>query len=252
MKVGIFGCSFASERVLHSAYKNYKYIDDFGKPWVWYLRERYKSWQIKNFSVPGSCFYYSYKKYLENKDELDKIIFVCTDHTRISRMSNTNKDYVLAAPNIDSAMAKEKLHKDEEKLFFKTAINYFAYMQDMEKDRIIYNLIYEDIKKDPKVFRINAFPYVIDTEENLYKIQWKETVNVFDNYNIWEYQKKGIIDMRYNHLTGDNNRILAKEISRQLNAGYNELKVDINRFQFDKEKIEKYFVTEKHLLRNQK
>jgi hypothetical protein len=252
MKVGVFGCSFASERVLFSAYKNYKYLEDFGKPWAWYLQDRYKSWKIKNFSVPGSCFYYSYKKYLENRDEFDKIIFVCTDHSRISRMSNTHEGYVLAAPNIDSAIAKEKLHNGEEKLFFKSAINYFAHMQDVEKDKIIYNLIYEDIKKDPKVFRINAFPYVIDTEDNLYKIQWKETATVFDNYNIWEYQKKGIIDMRYNHLTGDNNRILAKEISRQINAGCKELKVDINKFQFSKEKIEKYFLTEKYLLRNQK
>lgn len=252
MKVGIFGCSFASERVLPTAYKNYKYLEDFGKPWGWYLRERYKSWQIKNFSVPGSCFYYSYKKYLENKDAFDKIIFVCTDHTRISRLSNTNDGYLLAAPNIDSAIAKEKIHKGEEKLFFKSAINYFVYMQDVEKDKIIYNLIYDSIKKDPKVFIINAFPYAADNTNDLQKIQWKENATVFDNYNVREYTKKGIIDMRYNHISSENNRILAKEISRQLNAGNKELQVDIEKFQFDKNNIEKYFVKEKHLLRNQK
>lgn len=252
MKVGIFGCSFGCERVLENRYKNYKYLEDFGKPWVWYLRKRYTSWQITNFSVPGSCFYYSYKKYLENRNNFDKIIFICTDHTRISRLSNTVEGYLLAAPNIDSAIEKEKLHHGEEKLFFKSAINYFAYMQDVEKDKIIYNLMYDNIKKDPKIFRINSFPHAVDTTNNLQKLQWKETATVYDDYNVWNFMRNGIVDMRYNHLTDDTNRILAKQISRQINVGYKELEVDINKFQFSKEKIEKYFLTEKHLIKNQK
>lgn len=250
MKVGIFGDSFASERTLWNEYKNYKYLQDFGSSWVANFRFINPNWKIENYSQPGTCLYYSYYHYLENKHKFDKIIFVYTNHGRFSK--KTDRQW-LSVPSAASAQAKMKGTEIlSEKLFYKAAQQFIVHVQDDEKERTLWKLMHDDIKKDDKIFSVYAFPDPYKTKNNLRVIQRLEgeTAKLKDINFLSPFSK--LVDMRYNHITGTNNQILAKEITTQILDNQKEFTLDIDKYKFDAAEIQKHFVRSKHLQRNLK
>lgn len=248
MKVGIFGDSFASERTLWNEYKNYKYLQDFGMSWVAHCRLRNPNWKIKNFSQPGTCLYFSYYHYLQNKHKFDKIIFVYTTHGRFSK--KTDRQW-LSVPSAASAAAKMKgTDILSEKLFYKAAQQFIIHVQDDEKERILWKLMHDDIKKDDKVFSVYAFPDPYETKHNLRALQRLEGEFANIKSDSWSSPFSKVVDMRYNHITGINNRILAQEITKQIQDNKKEFTLDIDKYKFDAEEIQKHFVPSKHLKRN--
>jgi hypothetical protein len=250
LKIGIFGDSFSTERTLWNEYKNYNHLQDFGMSWVAHCRIRNPNWQIKNYSQPGTCLYFSYYHYLENKHKFDKIIFVYTNHGRFSK--KTDRQW-LSVPS--AASAREKMKGTDilsEKLFYKAAQQFIVHVQDDKKERILWKLMHDDIKKDDKVFSVYAFPDPYKTKHNLRVIQILEGESAKLKQDQWSSPFSKVVDMRYNHITGINNQILAKEITKQILDNQKEFTLDINKYQFDTAEIQKHFVSSKHLKKNLK
>lgn len=250
MKIGIFGDSFAFESVLFGEFKKYKYLDQFGKPWVTHFRENNPDFEIDNYSLPGSCFYYSYDKYLEHKDKYDKIIFVITDHLRISRILNIPEDDnrpAWTAPSANSAKHKMENCSGEERQFYKTAIDFFLYAQDYIKEERLWHLMYEDVHKNDKVFSIIAFPFPVNTKNCLRELELLEDSTVNLSHNVWERWNDGIVDMRYNHISGPNNIILAQEVEKQIKQNKKHFELDLNKYRFNKDEIAPHYVRKKYL-----
>lgn len=249
MKIGIFGDSFAAEHVLFVEYKKYKFLDQFGKPWVTHFRENNPEWQIENHSLSGSCLYYSYDKYLEHREKYDKIIFVFTDYLRISKILKESTDDRLAwtAPSANAARHKMENCYGEEKQFYKSAIDFFLNLQDTVKEERIFRLIYKDITQDDKVFSIIAFHQPLDTTNCLREIEQREDSAVNLSPNVWERWNQGIVDMRYNHISGPNNIILAKEIENQIKENKKSFVLNLEKYRFNKDEIAPHYVKKKFL-----
>jgi len=248
LKVGIFGDSFSTERTLWNEYKNYNHLQDFGMSWVAHCRLRNPNWQIKNYSQPGTCLYFSYYHYLENKHKFDKIIFVYTNHGRFSK--RIDKQW-LSVPSAASAQAKMKgTDILSEKLFYKAAQQFIVHVQDAEKEKILWKLMHADIKKDDKVFSVYAFSNPYETKHNLRALQILEGQSANIKVDGWSSPFSKVVDMRYNHITGTNNRILAKEITNQILDNQKEFTLDIDKYKFDANEIQKHFVRSNYLKRN--
>ena len=249
MRVAIFGDSFAVERILHY-WPDYAFLSDFGKPWAQYLRQLHPDWQIDNYAKAGTCFYYSYKKYLDHRDQYDKISFVGTDHRRISKVvrNEYEDEYVYIGTNIETATFREKNTTGDERLWYRAVQSYLLHIQDDTRDEIIYDLMYQDIKKDTKVFFIWCFNVPKDSVSSyLENIQLLEERAFSETFDRREMSQKNTVDMRYNHMTGENNKILASKISQQIKNGHHEFGLNIKDYVFDKDITSKHFRSKKHI-----
>lgn len=247
MKIGIFGDSFAYEKVLFGEFSKYKYLDQFGKPWVTHFKQNNPSWKIDNYSLPGSCFYYSYDKYLEHRDKYDKIIFVVTDHLRVSKISPPDGKPAWTAPSANAAKHKMDNSKGEERQFYKSCIDFFFYVQDPIKEERLWCMIYNDICKDDKVFSILAFKNPLEDMNYLRKIENLEDAAAGLSENVWERWDQGIVDMRYNHISGPNNIILAEEIESQIKENKKSFELNLEKYRFNKDEIAPHYVKQKFL-----
>jgi hypothetical protein len=226
LKIGIFGDSFGYEESIFKTSKTY--ISDLvGKSWVTLLRDYA---EISNFCEPGSDLYFSYKNFIDNYNRFDKTIFLITNFNRFS-FKFDNK--FVHAHSVNSANAQLLSHSGSRYNAIKASIDYFLYLQDDEKDKIVYDLLLNDIKsKKSKISFINCFG-----SNSLNEIMQKEN-RVWNLPNRYTFKEK-FTDIRKSHLTSNNNKLLFNKV---LNWIIDDITFDINVDDFYEPNID-----EKHL-----
>jgi hypothetical protein len=203
MKIAIYGDSFGSEDLLFNQY--HPNIEQIGKPWVSYLREKY---EIVNYCRPASDLYYSYKIFKENYSQFDKNIFLITSSGRFSfKFDNA----YIHSHSIFSAQGKYKIEKDSmKKKALQAVIDYFRYLQDSDKDREIDELILKEIKcLDSNALLIHCFG-----KNGLFNITKQE--DIAWNSKLTYSALDPVLDVRYSHITKENNIILSKLVDECL------------------------------------
>lgn len=227
MKVAVFGDSYADE-IMNKNEVNYK-------SWVELLREKYYP-DLTCYGMSGSSLYFSYNLFLEHQSKFDKIIFVTTTPGRILIPKyikfNGNRAHLMYHINsIDTAIQ----HLDEPKmteegaLATKAAIEYFKYLHDPVKDKRLYNLMKEHIRK------IRSDTIMIETTMNgLSDISYYEfNPTGYRDPNMWKCR-----DARMCHLSPRNNEILADKMFEWCNGA--EIKIDVKDFEVpSKEELER-------------
>ncbi len=219
MKIGVFGDSFADEKV-------YEKLP--GKSWVEYLREDYNH-DVTSFGKIGTSIYYSYDLFLGLHKNYDKIIFVCTDLGRIHlpHYINVNEDYewVRHIPNLTTAEShldpnKMQCHTIDSIAATKAAIEYFKYLYDPGKELVVQNLIINDIFTR----RPDTVMMYLHKEQSPW--QHKDMVGLID-ISAKELRAHGYenilmeLDQRKCHLSEANNRKLAEKVNSWL-AGHEQ------------------------------
>lgn len=230
MKIAIYGDSFGYEKPIFVDY--YKNIELIGNAWSAML---HNSYDVTNFSYPGSDIFFSYKKFIENHLNYDFNIFICTSPYRLSV---TYKNEYLHNHGLASATAKAKQEKDKEKSkILKASVEYFKHLQNDERDKIFSNLIRKEIENTSNTLIIDSFG-----PQGLFNVTLMENEvwNVSPSYTI----EDPYIDLRFCHMTQKNNEILAEQIKYCIkhNMIYN---FDINNFHLPKKEEKELYLVKK-------
>lgn len=228
MKIAIYGDSFGFEEPIFVNYHNN--VDLIGDSWSKMLRE---SFDVTNFSYPGSDLFFSYKNFIEHNSKYDLNIFIFTSPYRLSVVY---KDEYLHNHGLASASAKYKQEKNKEKSkIFKASVDYFKYIQNDDRDKLVSDLIRKEIKGTQNTLLIDSFgPHGLFNVTLMENEVW----NVSPSYTL----EDPYIDIRFCHMTKRNNEILTEQIKYCIkhNMIY---KFDINNFQPpSKEEKELYLV----------
>lgn len=249
MKIAVYGDSFACDKLIFSDLvpKNVceqKLKDCVGQSWVNYFRQNNPTYSVDNYAISGSCLWFSYRNYLKNYANYDKNIFVMTDPARISYINEKGNPWTATNLNSVEKHLKRNDYSQARKKYFAAARLYFLHMQDDEKDKAIWNLVKDKLINN-NVLVIFAFAFN-DNYDTLGTIMDMETRNmtVPESYFTPKNDNLGV-DMRYNHLTKNNNNILAKMIEEHIKNRKNIFSFNIGDFSFDKEHTQQHmFKTE--------
>lgn len=219
MKIAIFGDSFADDRI------NWKdKWQDVGPSWVDYLRQYHN---IDNFSLGGSCLYYSKKKFDSVDLNLyDKIIFMVTESARRYQVIKEDSPDEHKNWNWTSSMARAGQFPNDKK-YLETIHNFFVYMHN-ESDEYFRRLMIEDIR------RKKSNTLIIDYDD-IWKISLKEI-------NYWKkrgYELKKYEDARKCHMTEENNLIFGKLIQDSIEKI--EVVINVDHFVDPIKNFEHYF-----------
>jgi hypothetical protein len=215
-KIGIFGDSFGYEQSIFK--KSELETENIGKSWVTMLRDY---GNVCNFCEPGSDLYFSYKNFIDNFYKFDKIIFLKTNYNRFSFKF---EDSIVHAHSINNANMHLLNNSGQKYKAIKASIDYFLYLQDEEKDKILYNLYLNDItNKNNDVIFINCFG-----PNSLNEIMQKENQawNLPSQYTF----KERFIDLRKSHLTKNNNEILFRKVLACINRNTKKINIDAKDF----------------------
>ena len=197
MKIAIYGDSFGTETpIFETEHPN---LSKVGTPWVSLLRQHYN---VDNYCVSGSDYYFSFNNFLKNYKRYDINIFI---ETACNRLSIKQNNVFVHNHNIQSATAKLKDSTDNSlNNIYKASVQYFTHLHDIEKDEVLTSLMRKEIERlDSNCFFIKSFG-----EHGLFNITLNEN-------KIWKvnptYTKDDkFLDLRYCHMTKENNHTLYK------------------------------------------
>ena len=239
MKIAVYGDSFACDKFIFPEHvpKNIneeKLKKRIGQSWVSYFRQNNPTYTVDNYAVSGSCLWFSYRNYLRNYANYDKNIFVMTAMSRISYINENGIPWSAGSLYTVKEHLKRNDYSPARKKFFNAAEQYFLHIQDDEKDKAYWNLV-KDKLIDNNVLVIFAHQYNnTDSYDNLHTIMKKETLNMTVPKACFTADDDRLgVDMRYNHLTKNNNIILAKMIEDHMNNNKTIFSFDIDDFVFD-------------------
>ena len=203
LKVGIYGDSFAFPYNIVRGAAQHPGIHNVGNAWSAMLAESY---DVENFSWPGSDIYFSYDLFLKNYKNFDVNIFVKTADNRLSvRYDN---DYVHLY-RMDWSIDSLKIEKDFDlQQIYRSGIDYFTFLQDDKKDAVLAELMAAQIQ------RLDPGCIFIDTrnESGLKNVFLLENTawNIPTDRYITKFDK--IIDLRYCHMTKENNIVVYDKV----------------------------------------
>lgn len=182
--------------------------------------ERCKSWSTyldaDNYAFSGSDLYYSYNQFINNQYKYEKCIFVITSPNRYS----TNINGWTHCPSLECAEEGVLFASDENtKQSFKILKDFFThiYYKDFDRTELIHQALLDSIiLKRPDTLFIDAFPYLTPVYE-MELSTWKLSRAESQDYTRY-------FDLRHNHMTNENNKILADVIQENINTvGYLDL-----------------------------
>ena len=221
MKVGIFGDSYAAAQP-----------STIGS-WQYYLKNLYGNGvSIENFGVGGSSLYYSYKKFLNNKDKFDTIIFIATEPHRypipFTISWNKQTHYITSVRHIEQIeLHSAKLFKlltEEEKLFLQNLKGWFNASNEIYNDDIRDIILHQVLSLHNNIL---LYPSFI----NSFNLKMFDKINLdpYDHpmHSFWHRQleKLGIDSSNFtagekttlnNHLTPEYNEFIANVFYKKL------------------------------------
>jgi hypothetical protein len=206
MRIGIFGDSFA----------NLKFEENTTPTWVDILSTKYS---ITNHALPGSNLYYSIDLIQKYHLEFDKIILVVTEPGRLklSKWLSLEEQDQFVVGMSDSKVANLDNFKDNKKLAYEAAAQYFLYLQDNVYDNYIHELMLKDIVRSKEdIIFVPAFKNSWHGSNfSMHQIYLKENEywNIDDDTIRNEYT-----DIRNCHMTAENNELFAIEAEKWLDG----------------------------------
>jgi hypothetical protein len=203
MKIGVFGDSFAALQ------------RNTTLSWVDILAEKYS---VTNHAIVGSNLYYSVEEFKKHHSNYDKIIFIVTQPGRLraSKVLPLDIDQQFIQRfifNFSHGLEASKYQK----LAWEAANQYYLYLQDINHDRYIHNLMLKDIKEiRPDIILIPGF---LDSwygaDHAMFRIVLKENT-------AWDLGQSTIIenykDLRNCHMIAENNFIFAEKAKQWLSG----------------------------------
>ena len=249
MKIAIYGDSYASFCLDQP--NNHR-----GQSWVDVIKEYH---DVENFGRPGSSFFYSYEKYLENFNKFDYNIFIIANPNRfynrnLESLTSFTSSWYTNYNNVilNEEIAKKGNHLKELKII-ESVRDYYENWRDDETDSKMTIFLIEKLKEHRKnTLYIDAFsqkfnPYY-SVDVGLIDISiWEQNqvgfLEKYDKNNIqWGYIKNGsfLSDNRLNHLSEENNLILGNQILKSIKDNQHYLKLKLEDFVKPKHDIDFY------------
>jgi len=221
-KIAIFGDSWADDKI--------NWTDhwlDVGPSWVDYLRNFY---QINNFSLGGSCLYYS-KKIFDNTnfDQYDHVIFAVTQsQRRYQALPNYSNNSHLLNWNYASSLHRLGSMPDQ-KTYIETINNFFLYMHN-ESDDYFHMLMKKDIVARRNDVLLLDYEELIQIDRDIETNHWINCGYSIENYS----------DARKCHMSEENNLIFGKQLFSCLQTNSN-WKLVLSEFTLPTKEFTHYF-----------
>jgi len=214
MKIGIFGDSFGEKatNVPETA---------TSKAWTTYLSQEF---DVDNHSACGSSFYYSVDLFLKNHHFYDKIIFLITLPGRIEVVKPFAENVM---PNriatFEHARSLVEAYENRQEIFnkkiYQTAVDYFLYFHDFEKDCFFQYAAIDKIKNTRKENVLFLPCFFQSVDESNRKNNELFQITSLDEIDLASKRSGRIGDHRHCHFNDQNNIIFAKNIKNWILNG---------------------------------
>ena len=243
MKIGVFGDSFATET------RSSLYRLETNESWVRNIRQR--GHDIRTFGEGATSTYYSYTKFIEHYKDFDHIIFCYSSSQRIHNLPHQYRqlsNFIFQEQNLHFSSVFNLLsHEQQEQV--RKILEVAKFLQDDDYDTFVIQSIFDNVNrlcKNNKIKLVNILPFVNEQQDSQYNID-------FNNrsgdclYNLLSVSAKELPnlkagDPRQNHLSLENNTVLATIILESLKNSYlnvEDLEKD-SRFIFDEKITNRY------------
>lgn len=244
MKIAVFGDSYCEEDTgeFYSMQKKGYYSDkalEFytsNPSYLEILREKYKH-DVTSFGWGGTCTYYSFKKFLNNVNKFDKVIFCFAEPSRMT-IESDDYDFCLAGGinNAEQIIKENQYVNLEHKNLLKSYIDYMKYLYNQDKTLIDFIAYAQTIlAKQLNVLFFSAFsplrdPKLVDDtgpisifvspekffnkiDVQFFYINYVSALEYDSFTNFYNIKKQKMFrDIRKNHLMSKNHVILAERI----------------------------------------
>lgn len=245
MRIGIFGDSFAD-----AGNYNYKHELNQTLAWTEIISQQHET---VNYAESGSCLLHSVDKFKRYHNEYDKIIFVVTGFDRFEFNSYVgsicNDDFLLRKymhcvnlPSVEFAL--EQIKESNVNPIIKSALeaakNYYIYINDDNRNMYLHNLMLDDVRRTrPDTIFIPAFHHSFPGK--VYSTVMADIQQLENNH--WGYNavdKIDKIDLRYCHMTCENNEIFANDVISWING--DPVHIDISKYKKPVDPASKYLI----------
>lgn len=223
MKIGVFGDSYADPNPWPET------------SWIHYLSTE-KNIEIQTFAASGTSHWWSYKEFLNNYTKFDVVIFCHTSHMRWPylpkeyRGREWNVGY--EGKNITSDDFQNNINRFFDDVFEKPLLEFISSsilkeVNHLCKRENIYLINLGMEVDDCGIYQSSETDFPILTNLNsLSKLE--RTILDGKEYNTCELLSKiKTFDVRANHLSPANNRILAKLLHKLINEHTMNLSIDL-------------------------
>jgi hypothetical protein len=222
MKIGVFGDSYADPNQWQEA------------SWNHYLGNK-ENIEIETFAASGTSHWWSYKKFLNNYTKFDVVIFC---HTSLMRWPHLPKEYHgrewnvgYEGKNITADDFQQNINRFfgdvfEEPLLAFISSSIIKEVNQRCKQENIY-LVNLCMESDDRVYQSSEIDFPILTNlDNLSKLE--RTRMEGKEYNTCELLSKlKTFDVRANHLSPANNRLLANLLYKLITEHTMNLNIDL-------------------------
>lgn len=205
MNIGVFGDSFASKTCVDIWWK---YLEEYGHT-------------VTCFGESGSSILFSAKLILQEADNYDVCVWTVTNPPRFTFKDSQGKNfhYTRTEQTTDIELSEK----------IKSADMYFKNLFDWDEADLTGTALCHYMMSKFNLLIVPCFYSPLKKEFNLYELCEREARYFFPNKDIVEIYQE-YTDIRDGHLCPNNQKILAKLISENLNSGV---------FQTDYENFEK-------------
>jgi hypothetical protein len=242
MKIGVFGDSYAAETSGH-------YKPESNESWVNNIRQR--GHNITNFGEGATSTYYSYTKFIEHYKDFDHIIFCYSSSQRIHNLPHEYRhlsNFMYQEQNLQFSDNFNILRHDQQGQVRKI-LEVSRFLQDDDYDKFVIQSIFDNVNrlcKNNKIKLVNILPFVNEHQDNQYYVDFTNRSGDC-LYNLLRVSVKELPnlkdgDPRYNHLSLENNMVLATIILESLKNSHLTAEDVSNdsRFIFDRKITNRY------------
>lgn len=252
MLIGIFGDSFADKNIIVEAKHKLSWVDHLkNKP----------NLKITNFALNATGLDYSYKIFLKEHKNFEKIIFIASQPNRwhlpiLEKIGSTT--WITSLENYKNLISKfigkntnkKNFIQIELKLTEAALMHWYKKLYVSQRTLLHDYLVYKKIKSlhsntlylrsfyNPDIEKENFIPYDMKLRNN----QNLNTISTLDKlYYKHQLPSHDLKDYRQNHMNQENNKIFADKINRWIIT--NQISLDINDFVYPVEKEEDLWST---------
>jgi hypothetical protein len=210
LKIGIFGDSFAAPPENHQStdwVKLQAARNPNGKSWATIIAEN-PNYEVTNYAVGGSSFYFSYQHFKETYILYDKIVFVGTMPGRIYSPHYEPKHFhvgLIGNPEYCRIFDIDTLEK------------YYKYFYNDEEAIEMRQLMIDRIKQEENVLFLSV-THANHTNHNSLPLGSLQEFD-FEIFNKYDSNTLMANDIRHNHINNENNKILAEKVSKWIDTG---------------------------------
>ena len=220
MRVGIFGDSFGDD------------ADNFDPnipSWIECIRQQ--GHLVDNYCKAGTNLWFSYKQFLKNHENYDKVILLVTWPGRIEineKNTLTELGKYWTVNNIFTAYDSTKDSGRKQQLQFLK--DYVINLYDPEKETMLHKAILNEIKlarEDVILYPCHASSIEHTDDLPLWEVTEFENSTMSGDNRYGVYKARGFIDARCCHMTAPNHKVVANMFIDRINGKESKLTKDL-------------------------